>query len=460
MRISIGVRLFAMALLSMTAVAGLGVLLMRWGLADGGAPLEARAAQSEIDGLTDGLAAIYRARGHWPAAPAGPQASEDWWRILVKNATPVGGMPALPDRARLLDADGRALAGYEASPLLIALVSLDRIRRAIEVDGRIVGYVTVAQPHDAGDALTVAFLIRQQRHLLWLMLCVLLLSAAAAAWLARQIRQPVKVLASGARRLGDGQLDARIELRRRDELGDLADIFHLLASRLKAADEARRRWLADTSHELRTPLAVLRAQLEAMQDGVRAASPENMAQPLSQVAALSSLVEDLHLLALGDAGALPLHPVSVDVGALARDAWQSFAPRLGAQGLHGSFREAPADAMAKADPQRLRQVVMNLLDNSLRYTAPGGRVAMAVAVESDNVQVELDDSAPGVAGEALARLGERFFRAEPSRDRRLGGAGLGLALSRQWMQAQGGDLHFEPSPLGGLRVRLLLPREQ
>ncbi len=459
MRLSIGVRVFAMALLSMMAITAMAVVLVRWGFSGSGAPLDAHAAQSEVNSLSAAMADAYRTRGDWSAVPADARDRERWWRAQAQRATSAEGMPVLSERASLLDAQGRILVGEAASPLLVALVSLDRVRRGIVVNGHAVGYVTVAQPRDAGDALTLAFLIRQQRHLLALMGFGLLLGAVVAALLGRQVRRPVAALAKGARQLGAGQYDVPIDTRRRDELGDLARTFQTLASRLKAADQARRQWLADTSHELRTPLAVLRAQLEAMQDGVRPASPETMAPPLNQVAALSSLVDDLHQLALADAGAWPLQPVSLDVGALVRAVWQEFMPRLASRTLHGTLREAQTPAVASVDPQRLRQVLTNLLENSLRYTAPGGRVAMAVEATDAGCRVTLDDTAPGVADEARERLGERFFRVEPSRGRAAGGAGLGLALSRQWMRAQGGDLRFEPSPLGGLRVLLNLPRE-
>jgi two-component system sensor histidine kinase BaeS len=275
--------------------------------------------------------------------------------------------------------------------------------------------------------------------------------------LARHFRSPIRQLAAGSRALADGRFDLRLDARRSDELGDLARHFNALASRLAGAEAARRQWVADTSHELRTPLAVLRAQLEALQDGVRSATPDTLDAMLRQVLALNKLIDELYVLARADVGALDCKPVPLNLWTLARAEAQGFAERFAQAGLRLDIGAAPAAADVRADPDRMRQVLDNLLENSLRYTAPGGRVCLHAHADGGRLLVHLDDGAPGVPDAALAHLGERFYRVDASRSRAHGGAGLGLALCRRLLEAQGGTLDFAHAPQGGLRATIALP---
>ena len=250
----------------------------------------------------------------------------------------------------------------------------------------------------------------------------------------------------------------RLDARRSDELGDLARHFNALAGRLASAETARRQWVADTSHELRTPLAVLRAQLEALQDGVRSATPDTLDAMLRQVLALNKLIDELYTLARADVGALDCKPVAFDAWALACGQARGFEARFAQAGLALELGPAPSIAAVCADPDRMRQVLDNLFENSLRYTASGGRVHLHAHADGRHLHLHLDDSAPGVPDGALAHLAERFYRVDASRSRAHGGAGLGLALCRRLLEAQGGTLAFAHSPLGGLRAVITLPR--
>ncbi|MGG7607680.1 ATP-binding protein, partial [Massilia sp. BKSP1R2A-1] len=350
----------------------------------------------------------------------------------------------------LQGADGRYLAGRPPGAVPLA-------RRPIEVDGRIVGYLGVARSHQPSDAMSLAFL-EQLRSSLWLIVAVaVLLSALAGALLARHFRRPIGQLAKGAEALAGGHYAVRLPESRSDELGSLARHFNALAQQLDSMEAARRQWVADTSHELRTPLAVLRAQLEALQDGVRSATPETVDAMLRQVLALNKLIDELYALARADVGALDCKPTPQDLWRLASEEARTFEERLRGAGIALELGAAPPALPVLCDPDRLRQVLDNLLENSLRYTAAGGRVALHAHAAKRQMFLAIDDSAPGVPDEALARLGERFYRVDASRSRAHGGAGLGLALCRRLLEAQGGDLNFGHSPLGGLRVILSLP---
>jgi two-component system sensor histidine kinase BaeS len=359
---------------------------------------------------------------------------------------------ALQDRITLLDAAGRYLAGrvpgLEASA-----------RRPIESGDQVVGYLAVARVMRPSDALAAAFLGELRNSLLGIVAASVALSALAAVLLAAHFRKPIGRLAIGARALAEGRFETRLPTSRSDELGELAHSFNQLAQRLGGLEQSRRQWVADTSHELRTPLSVLRAQLEAIQDGVRTPDAGTVASMLRQVLSLNALIDQLYALARADVGALECHRELLDLWALARECAAAFEDKLRAAGLTLETGPAPASGVVEADPERMRQVFTNLLENAVRYTGAGGRVALSADAAGDRLAIIIEDSAPGVPDEALARLSERFYRVDASRSRAQGGAGLGLALCRRILETHGATLAFAHSPLGGLRVTASFARE-
>lgn len=442
--------------------------------AEDGAPAAAAAAPAAAAATAAAAPTGSLASRMPPAPPAPPVPPLPGPRVPALSATPpvaplsgprAPALPAAPPappapdpaplplahRVALLDAHGAWLAGRRPDPAAAT------VRRALAVDGRTVGYLAITRAARPGDALAYAFLNGLASSLWQIVALAVLLSAGAAMLLARHFRGPIRQLAAGSRALSDGDFDVRLDTRRSDELGDLARHFNALAARLAGAEAARRQWVADTSHELRTPLAVLRAQLEALQDGVRGATPDTLDAMLRQVLALNKLIDELYALARADVGALDCKPVPLDLWALACDAAQGWADRLAAAGLALELGAAPRAAGVRADPDRMRQVFDNLLENSLRYTASGGRVRVHARAHDGRIDLFLDDSAPGVPDAALAHLGERFYRVDASRSRAHGGAGLGLALCRRLLEAQGGTLAFAHAPLGGLRATVTLP---
>ncbi|MGZ5183267.1 MAG: HAMP domain-containing protein, partial [Ramlibacter sp.] len=248
---------------------------------------------------------------------------------------------SLPQRIVLLDADGRYLAGRMPGAIPLA-------RRPIAVNGRTVGYLGVARSPRPTDAMALAFLGQLRSSLWWIVGFAVAFSALAASLLARHFRRPIRELAGGAGMLAEGRFDVRLAAGRSDELGDLARHFNTLAQRLDSAESARRQWVADTSHELRTPLAVLRAQLEAIQDGVRSSGPDTVTAMLRQVLALNKLIDELYALARADVKALDVRPERLDLWQLACDQARAFDARLQAAGLALELGPAPPDAQVMA----------------------------------------------------------------------------------------------------------------
>jgi two-component system, OmpR family, sensor histidine kinase BaeS len=461
LRLSIGYRLFLAVLLSVMAVAAIGVELVRWTLFDNFRAYPSSIEAERMDSLADALSAQFRQRHDWSFLPAESAQRKVWlrreWADLQQGPQPTRGvLPSQGYRIGLLDKDGSYLAGAIANPLMIAFASIDTIRRPLVVEGMTIGYLILAKPQNSNDELAVAFLVQQQRNVLLVAAISVLLSGLAAALLAVSFRRPIKQLVAGARRLEKAQFNTRLTTHRSDELGELADAFNHLAARLEETEHSRREWVAVTSHELRTPLSVLRGQLEALHDGVRTATPENIATMLRQVSLLTKLIDELHQLARADVGHWPYNMATGDLWSVVVGEWEGFSEKFRAAGLAASLSVRPPGCAVEFDVDRMRQVVSNLLENSVRYTTAGGRIDLSGSIVGQELRIVIDDSAPAVPEQSLGRLGERFFRVEPSRSRQLGGAGLGLALCGQILEAHDGRLEFGPSPLGGLRATIVL----
>ena len=458
---SIGYRLFLAVLLSIIAVAAIGIELTRWRLFDNFMAYPSNVEAERMDSLASALSAQFMQHHDWSFLPAESAQRKVWlreeWMDLQDDPQATRGVaPGLGYRIGLLDKDGSYLAGAIASPVMIAFASIDTIRRPLVVGGMTIGYLILAKPQNPDDELAVAFLIQQQRNILVVAAISVLLSGLAAALLAASFRKPIKQLLTGARLLENAQFNTRLTSRRNDELGELADAFNHLAARLEDAEHTRREWIAVTSHELRTPLSVLRGQLEALHDGVRTGTPENIATMLRQVTLLTKLVDELHQLARADIGQWPYDMATGDVWSVIVDEWAGFSEKFKAAGLVASLGARPPDCAVEFDVDRMRQVVSNLLENSVRYTCAGGCIDVSGSMVGREIHIVIDDSAPAVPGPSLGRLGERFFRVESSRSRQLGGSGLGLALCRQIVEAHDGRLEFGLSPLGGLRVTIAM----
>ncbi|PUA96158.1 two-component system sensor histidine kinase BaeS [Acidovorax sp. 107] len=367
-------------------------------------------------------------------------------------------------RLGLLDAQDQLVAGTPPQPWGARLA----LRGA---NGQVIGHLVLAPPQGVRSEADQAFLAQHLGFVAWTGLAGLALALLLSGWLARRWLAPVEALATGARGIAQGHLHTRVPVHGNDELAQLARTFNTMAEQLGSIEASRRQWLGDVAHELRTPLAAMRAEIEAVQDGIRPFDDKTALRLHRQVMRLIQLVGDLRasLDVVGTSAPsaqVPVHPLSLLAEALA-----SMRPRLAQAGIdvdttgldaltaQGTAQPAP---LVRGDAQQLHQVFLNLLENSLRYTDAGGllRIAARLLPPADGVpqlQVQLDDSAPGVPAHELPRIFDRLYRAETSRNRDHGGSGLGLAICRAIVLAHSGTLTAEPSPLGGLRITLQLP---
>jgi two-component system, OmpR family, sensor histidine kinase BaeS len=276
--------------------------------------------------------------------------------------------------------------------------------------------------------------------------------------LANRLVRPVKALAAATGRLAAGEFATRVPVASADELGQLARDFNVLALTLEKNEQTRRQWVADISHELRTPLAILRGEIEALQDGVRQPTPESINSLHGEALRLGRLVEDLYQLSLSDLGALTYHKEELDLAVVLTAALAHYRPELTGKriALTAEIPRAGA-AVVFGDPERLHQLFANLLDNAVKYTDQGGKLEVRLTCRDHEATIDLADSAPGVPESELERLFDRLYRVESSRSRDAGGAGLGLAICRNIVLAHTGTITAHPSPLGGVLIRIALP---
>jgi signal transduction histidine kinase len=274
-----------------------------------------------------------------------------------------------------------------------------------------------------------------------------------AMLLARRLVMPIERLAAGAARIADGDLDARVPEDGPAELRALAEAYNRMAERLAEQEAVRREFIVNASHELRTPLTNLQGYLEALRDGVIPPEPATFDSLREEVDRLTRLAASLDVLAGPDGEGAETRVV--DLGSIVRTSVDLVAPALARRAIAVELY-APEGLAVRARPDELTQVLANLLQNAVRYTPRGGRVRVIADVDTDHARVRVANTGPGIPAEDLPRVWERFYRVEKSRDRGRGGAGIGLAIVKQLVEAAGGRVAVA-SEGGWTEFTVLLP---
>jgi signal transduction histidine kinase len=311
-----------------------------------------------------------------------------------------------------------------------------------------------------GDDREASFLNTVTRSLVVAVLVGGLAAVVTAVLFARGVLRPIGALTAAARTMEQGDLSQRVQVRSRDEIGQLAQAFNAMADGLARTEQLRRSMVADVAHELRTPLTNLRGYLEALRDGVIEVRRETIESLYDEAVLLSHLVDDMQDLSLSDAGRLSLHREALDTAALVSAAVQAAKPHAAQQGVSLVVDDVSALPPVYADPQRIGQVLRNLLGNGLAYTPAGGTVRVSASSSAHEVRIEVRDTGCGIAAEHLPNVFERFYRADPSRARATGGAGLGLALVKQFVTAHGGRVEVASTLGAGSCFSFTLPAAQ
>ncbi len=286
-----------------------------------------------------------------------------------------------------------------------------------------------------------------------------LAAVALSLLLAHQISSPIRALTSAARRMAGGDFEGRVPVRSRDELGDLAVAFNSMAEAVGRQEMLRRQMAADVAHELRNPLAVIQANLEAMLDGVRPLSTDALADVHEETQLLARLISDLRDLSLAETGQLPLQRRPTNLAELARASVARFASRAEEKDVRLAVEATDGLPQVEADPDRIFQVLGNLLDNALRHTLPGGEVVVRLeaGAQPGTLHVTVRDTGSGIPEEHLPNVFERFYRADRARTRTNGGSGLGLAVVKQLIEAHGSRVWAESQRGKGATFGFALP---
>jgi two-component system, OmpR family, sensor histidine kinase BaeS len=477
MKIMIKYKLFLAMLAATGAVVICMFLIMQWSIGHGFLAYINTIEKERFARVAETLEQSYKARGSWQFLQ---EDRSSWLKLLASTQLREVGdqerqermerrfsrppvdfanlstqrMPPphrFDARVFLLDAGKHQIAGLPSDLSEMQL-------RPLRSGGAVVGYLGMRPRLRLTDTHQLLFVKQQKLAMAMLAAVMLLVSAVISLPLANRLVLPIRRLAASMHRLACGEFETRVPVGPEDELGRLARDFNTLALSLEKNEQARRRYVADISHELRTPLSILRGEIEAIQDGVRQAGAESLRSLHAEVMQLSRLVDDLYQISLSDIGAVSYRKTLLELQGVLEDELESFAPKFLAKGIALEAELPPEGELPVfADPVRLTQLFDNLLDNALKYTDKGGRLSVRLQRRGEWVELEFSDSAPGVPPEELEKLFERLYRVDSSRNRATGGAGLGLAICKNIVEAHEGSISALPSPTGGVLIRIELP---
>jgi signal transduction histidine kinase len=327
------------------------------------------------------------------------------------------------------------------------------------VEGELVSIVYLSQP--LRDVTTVLGDLRNR----WVLSTVIALlgSGGAGLLLSRAITRPLRRLTAAAGGVAEGQFDTQVPVRSRDELGRLSRAFNDMTARLRAARQMQTAFVANVSHELRTPLTSIKGMVETLRDGavddltVRDRFLEIVEHETNR---LIRLVNDLLVLSRADSEALNLRRASVNLDDLIQATVTKLAPQAEARALTLRTTLDPDLLPVWADADRIAQVLVNVLDNAIKYSQPGGAITVHAATDQDGaVIVQVHDEGIGIPANVLPHIGERFYRADKARSRAQGGSGLGVAIAQALVQAHGGQVWLESEEGVGTTVSFTLPVE-
>lgn len=323
----------------------------------------------------------------------------------------------------------------------------------------VIGYLAVSKRTKMLQGYELAF-VEQQKHYLWYVAIIMLFVIVAITIpLAKHFIEPIKKLAIGMHALARGDYSKELSVERRDEFAQLARDYNELAIALAESEGARKRWLANTSHELRTPVAVLKGELEAIIDGVRALNMKQIESAHQEVVHLQRLIEDLHALTSADIGGMSYRKSPINMTMFLNEQVQKLRNYLSSEQITLTYQAFDETCAVYADEVRLSQLFENLANNTIKYAQGATKVNLSCQFDKANRQLCLcfEDDGEGVEEQHLPHLFEHLYRVETSRNRATGGSGLGLSICAHIVNAHQGAIYAHKSVFGGLAIHIELP---
>lgn len=326
--------------------------------------------------------------------------------------------------------------------------------------GVTVGYLGIRKPPNFEHPLAAEFILQQLNLMLFTVVLIIIVTGLVSWIFTKKVIAPVPKLITATRKLAARDFDIDLKKETNDELGDLAEHFSKMADDLRMYENKQNRWISDISHELRTPLSVLLGSIEAMQDGVRRVDSDTMSVLHAEVQRLIKLVNELHDITMAESGGMSFDFVPVSVGDVLSDVLSLYETRCNEFGFKLETMTKHCDSLINGDIARLRQVFINILENSLKHAKSPGTIYVGCAERGGIVSITFEDSGPGVSDEQLPMLFDRLFRADSSRNRMTGGSGLGLAICKYIVQRHTGTITAMRSAMGGLKIEIDIPMEK
>ncbi len=437
--------------------AALAAAFARWGTFKEFGRLVLDQAQSEF--IAD-VSTYYQTYGSWTgvAGSLPPRVPAPLPQPQPMDRGGPGPQPPVPPRPpesqqppfafALVDQNGYVVV--PAGPYRIGdRVHTDQLEQGVEVEigDQVVGTVLTAGEPPALTPREEQFLARINQALFYATLGATAIALFLGVLLARTLTHPLRELTSATRAMAKGELKQQVPVRSRDELGELAAAFNQMSADLARANELRRQMAADIAHDLRTPLSVIKGYTEALHDGVLPPTPDTFQTIHQEAEHLSLLVGDLRTLSLADAGELTLTRQIVHPQELLERIAAAHLPRAQQLGIALQITTQANMPSIHIDPERMAQVLGNLISNALRYTPTGGQISLAATQQGSSVLLTVQDNGVGIAPDELPRIFDRFYRGDEARQANEGESGLGLAIAKSLVELHGGMITVE-SALG------------
>lgn len=402
--------------------------------------------------LYDELTEYYQANGGWEGINA---------IIAVSESGPMGHRGVFPAPVTLLDGNNTVVYGGRRYQRGQTLNQVDENQKVpIDVEGQTVGWLLfesfgepVPQNPESPES---AFLERVNQAIVMGAVGAIVVALLIGILLARTISRPVRELTAATQMIAQGELGHQVPVRRKDELGELAASFNQMSADLERSTELRRQMTADIAHELRTPLSLILGYTEALSDGKLEGTPETFDIVHDEAQHLNRLVDDLRTLSLADAGELSLNRRPVCPQMLLQRVSTAYAAQAKAKEVSLRVETESSVADVDVDPDRMAQVLGNLVSNAMRHTPAGGGIALSAEEQQDTVTLSVSDSGVGIAPEHLPHIFDRFYRGDESRYQENGESGLGLAIAKSIVEAHGGKISVASTLGGGTTVTVQL----
>lgn len=400
--------------------------------------------------VVDTLARYYETNGSWQGVGA----------VVASDGSETGdgeGMRIIP--MMLLDAGGQVVVDARQPDMRGNGGRGNRPPVPVQVNGETVGFVVFQGMDERNNPRVEAetqFLQGVRRLITLSAFGAGAIALLLGIVLAQTITRPVRELTEATQAVAGGELGRQVAVQSKDELGELTAAFNQMSSDLLQGQQLRQQMTADIAHDLRTPLTVILGYTEALSDGKLPAEPETLNAMHQQAQHLSRLVEDLRTLSLADAGQLSLHPQPIFPQELLEQTAAAYGGQAEARGVELTVLAGEASPRIEVDPDRMLQVLGNLLSNALRFTPSGGRVTLAAEHGDRSVLLRVGDTGSGIAAEDLPHVFDRFYRADKARSAD-GASGLGLAIVRSLVEANGGRITVESRPGDGATFTLSFP---